>query len=312
MGINEFFSSIFTTNFLAMTLRLSTPILLASMASFVASTTGISNTAIESIMTLSALFGILGSYWSQSAIVGILVGIAMGILVSLIIAFFSMKLGASVSLIGIALNTFSGPLAIFFLYQFTGNKGTSASLASPTIGNWDIPFIKDIPVLGEIISGHYILTYVSWLLAIILFIIIFKTPLGMRMRAIGLSESTAETAGVNVNKLRLLSIILSGILAALGGTFLSLNYSKIFSSNMVSGQGWMGIAASGIARGSYPALMIATFAFSIFRAISVVFIGTDFPSELITAVPYIAVFVGISAIAIIETYKRKKGNVAEK
>ena len=117
MGINEFFSSIFTTNFLAMTLRLSTPILLASMASFVASTTGISNTAIESIMTLSALFGILGSYWSQSAIVGILIGIAMGILVSLIIAFFSMKLGASVSLIGIALNTFSGPLAIFFLYQ---------------------------------------------------------------------------------------------------------------------------------------------------------------------------------------------------
>jgi len=312
MGLTEFFATIFTTNFFAMTLRLATPILFASLASFIASTTGINNTAVESIMTLSALFGILGSYWTQSAIGGVFIGILIGVVVSAIIAFFSMKLGASVSLIGIALNTFSGPLAIFFLYQFTGNKGTSASLAAPTLGNFDLPLIKDIPILSEIFSGNYVLTYISWIIAIIMFIVVFKTPLGMRMRACGLSESTAKTAGINVEKLRLLSIILSGVFAALGGIFLSLNYSKIFSNNMVSGQGWMGIAADGIARGNYLALILATFAFSIFRAISVVFIGTDFPSELITAVPYIAVFVGMSALAVIDYYKLKKGNVAEK
>ena len=311
MSIADFLSTIFTTRFATMTLRLSTSILFAAMGSFIASTAGISNTSIESIMTLSALFGVLGSYWTQNAILGVIIGVAVGILMSVIIAFFSMKLGASVSLIGIALNTFADPLAIFFLYQYTGNKGTSASLATKTLGVWDIPGIKDIPVLGEILSGHYVLTYVAWLLAIALYILVFKTPLGMRMRACGLSEETAKTAGINVNKIRLLSIILSGIFASLGGVFLSLNYSKVFSSGMVAGTGWMGIAAGGIARGSYASLMIATFAFGIFKAISVVFIGTSFPSELISAVPYIAVFIGMSAFSIIDYYRIKKGNVAE-
>ena len=98
-------------------------------------------------------------------------------------------------------------------------------------------------------SCQYILTYICWLIVILLFIFIYKTPTGMRMRACGLNADAARTAGINVEKLRVLSLVLSGIFAALGGVYLSLNYLKIFSRGMVSGQGWMGVSANGIAAG---------------------------------------------------------------
>ena len=312
MGIAEFFSTIFTMKFLLMVIRQSTTLLFAAMAAFTAATTGVHNIAVEGIMNLCALFAILGSYWTQSAIGGVLVGIALGVGLALMIAYFSMELGANRSLVGIALNTFSTSLAIFFLYQYTGSKGSSASLMAPSLGTWDIPLIKDIPVLGEILSGHYVLTYVSWLFAIVLFIVFFKTPLGMRMRACGLNPEAARTAGINVKALQILALGLSGFFSAFGGIYVSLNYSKIFSKAMITGQGWMGVAANGIALGKYSSLIIATFAFGFFRAVSIIFVGTKFPSELITAVPYIAVFVGISIISIVNYYKVKRGNVAGK
>lgn len=311
MNSSAIFSLIFSMKFVSMAIRLASPLLFASMASFVAATTGIGNISIESIMTMSALFGILGSYWTQSAILGLLIGLIMGIIMACIVALFSMKLGASPALVGVALNTFSGSLAIFILYIFTGSKGSSATLLTPGFGSWDIPVIKDIPILGEILSGHYVLTYVSWVVAALLYIVIFKTPLGMRMRACGLNADAAKSAGINVNRLQLLSLILSGIFAAFGGVFLSLNYVAIFSSGMVSGQGWMGIAANGIAQGNFALLMISTFLFAVFRAVSVVFVGTEFPSELIGAVPYIAVFIGLCLISIINYYRVKKGNISE-
>lgn len=237
MNYSIIFSNIFSINFLTMTIRLASPLLFASMASFVAGTTGIGNISIESIMTMSALFGVLGSYWTQNALLGLLIGILMGIVMACLIALFSMKLGADASLIGVALNTFSGSLAVLILYFITGSKGSSGALMTPGFGSLNIPFIKDIPIIGQILSGHYVLTYVSWIVAIILYIVIFKTPLGMRMRACGLNADAAKSAGISVDKLQLLSLILSGIFAALGGVFLSLNYINLFSKGMVSGQG---------------------------------------------------------------------------
>lgn len=312
MNYSIILNNILSLNFLTMTIRLASPLLFAAMASYIAGITGIGNISIESIMTMSALFGVLGSYWTQNALMGLFVGVLMGIAMACLISLFSMKLGASPTLIGVALNTFSGSLSVFILYLVTGQKGSSGSLMTPGFGSWEIPVIKDIPIIGQILSGHYVLTYVSWIIAIIVYILVFKTPLGMRMRACGLNSNAAKSAGVNVTRLQLFSLILSGIFAALGGIFLSLNYINLFSKGMVSGQGWMGIAVDGIARGNFLILVLATFVFSAFRAVSVIFVGTEFPSELIGAVPYIAVFIGLCIISIANTYRIKKGNVAEK
>ena len=311
--LSNILSTVFSMNFLTTVIRLSTPILFASIASFVAASAGVSNIAIESIMTFSALAGVLGSYITGNAWLGLLFGLFIGLLTALLIAFFSMKMGANPVLIGIALNTFADSVAVFVLYQATGDKGTTASLFTPTLSTLDIPVIKDIPILGQILSGHYILTYICIIVLILLYILMYKTPLGMRMRACGLNADAAKTAGVNVERLRVFSLCLSGIFAALGGMYLSLNYLHIFSRGMVAGQGWMGIAANGIASGNFAVLIISAIIFAAFRAVSIIFSTIKiFPVDLVNAVPYFAVFFFITISSIVKYLRVKSGVVEEK
>lgn len=310
--LSSLITGIFTITFLVTVIRLTTPILFAALSSFAAATTGIGNIAVEGIMTMSALFGILGSYWTQNAWLGLLIGLVSGISIALLIAFFSMKMGADATLVGIALNTFSDSLAVFLLYQFTGDKGSSASLPTPTLATWDLPVLKNIPVVSDIFSGHYAITYFCWILIILFYILIYKTPLGMRMRSCGLNPDAAKTAGINVQRLQVLSLIFSGLFAAFGGMYLSLNYLKIYSKQMVAGQGWMGIAANGIANGNYGGLLLSSVIFGAFRAITITFsTNAAFPTDLLGAVPYFAVFVILTAVSIINTMRAKKGNVSE-
>lgn len=310
--LSSVISTLFTMRFLQAIIRMSTPIIFAALGAFVAASTGIGNIAIESIMTFAALTGVLGSYLFNNAVVGVLFGLVIGILTALLITFFSMKLGADAFLIMIALNTFADSVAIFVLYQITGDKGTTASLTTPILYTWDIPIIKDIPILGEILSGQYVLTYLCWLIIIVLFIVIYKTPLGMRMRACGLNADAARTAGINVERLQVLSLILSGVFAALGGVYLSLNYLKIFSKGMVSGQGWMGVAANGIANGNYWSLVLSAVIFAVFRAVSIIFSSNSaFPTDLVGAIPYFSVFVILTVVSIVNYYRVKRGKVEE-
>ena len=310
--MSSILSGIFTLSFLIVVIRLTTPIFFAGLSSYAAGITGIGNIGVESIMTMAALFGVLGSYWTQNVVLGILIGLAVGVLMATMIAFFSMKLGADPVLVGIALNTFADSLAIFILYLFTGDKGSSASLPIKTLGTIDIPVIKDIPILGDILSGQAITTYLCWIVIIVFYILVFKTPLGIRMRACGLNPEAAKTAGVNVQRLQVLSLVFSGIFAAFGGMYLSLNYLFIYSKKMVSGMGWMGIAANGIASGNYWLLLGTCLIFGAFRAISIVFATTSsFPSDLLTAVPYIAVFAILVGSSIYQTFKLKRGDTKE-
>ena len=308
--LSSILSTLFTMRFLLTIIRMATPILFAALGAFIAASTGIGNIAIESIMTFAALAGVLGSYLTGSAWAGVVFGMVVGVLTVMLIAFFSMKLGADAFLIMIARNTFADAVAIFILYQITGDKGTTASLTTPILGSVDIPVIKDIPIIGEILSGHYILTYLCWLLIIVMFIVIYKTPLGMRMRACGLNADAAKTAGVNVERLQVLSLVLSGIFAALGGVYLSLNYLKIFSKGMVSGQGWMGVAANGIANGNYWMLVLSGLVFAVFRAVSIIFSSNSaFPTDLVGAIPYFSVFVILTVVSIVNYYRVKRGKV---
>ena len=310
--LSSIFETLFSMRFLVTTIRLATPIIFAAIGTFIAAQSGIGNIAIESIMTFAALAGVLGSYLSGNAWVGVLLALVIGILTVMLIAFFSMKLGANAFLIMIALNTFADSVAIFVMYLMTGEKGTTASLTTPILSSIDIPIIKDIPILGEILSGQYILTYLCWVIVILLFIFIYKTPTGMRLRACGLNANAARTAGINVERLQILSLIMSGLFAALGGMYLSLNYVHIYSSNMVAGQGWMGIAANGIASGNFAVLLLSALIFAVFRAVSLIFNSSSlFPVDLVAAIPYFAVFFFVTIVSIVKYYRVKTGHVEE-
>ena len=297
--------SFLSASFLFIVIRVGVPLLYASMSAYVASIAGIPNIAVEGIMIFGALFGVYFSAMTGSAWLGLLGVILVGVVMALLMAFFTMKMKASPIMIGIALSLFATDFSVWLLMLWTGSKGTTASLPSKVLPTWHIPVIKDIPILGEIISGHYFLTYVCIILAIFIYILVYKTPFGLRMKACGLDEHAAESVGIKVNKVRLIAIIMSAVLAALGGAYLSMGYMSIFSSNMTASRGWTGIAANAVGGGNFLIVVLTTLVFSFAQGIVNRLALTQLPSELVNIIPYVCVMFAMIFLSIKEMKKNK-------
>ena len=305
--MSELVKVVFSEEFLSTVVRVLVPLLFASMSAYIAALAGMPNIAVEGIMLMSALFAVLGSYWTQSSWLGLLISIAAGLAMAVILMFCTIKMGTNPILVGIALNTFSASFTVFLLYLFTQNKGTSASLASIVLPIVNIPVIEKIPVLRAIFSGQYTITYICILSMILLAVLVYQTPLGMRMKAAGLDERAAKTAGINVNRVRVIAVLLSGLLAALGGAYMTTGYLSIFTKNMIAGRGWIGIAAQAMGGTSMLGVAVTTFVFSLFQAITNVFSLYDLPSELINIIPYVGVLLGIILFSVSTYRSNKKG-----
>ena len=303
--MDKLITSFLTPEFIAIVIRVGVPLLYASMSAYVASLAGIPNIAVEGIMIFGALFGVYFSAMTGSAWLGLLGVILVGVVMALVMEFFTMKMKASPIMIGIALNLFATDFSVWLLMIWTGSKGTTASLPSKVLPTWHIPVIKDIPILGEIISGHYFLTYVCIILAIFIYILVYKTPFGLRMKACGLDEHAAESVGIKVNKVRLIAIIMSSVLAALGGAYLSMGYMSIFSSNMTASRGWTGIAANAVGGGNFLIVVLTTLVFSFAQGIVNRLALTQLPSELVNIIPYVCVMFAMIFLSIKELKKNK-------
>lgn len=303
--MNNLMETFFSAAFIFVVIRVGVPLLFASMSAYVASLAGIPNIAVEGIMIMAALFGVYFSAITASAWLGLLGAIAIGVVMALILAFFTLKMKANPIMVGIALNLFAADFSVWLLLIWTGSKGTTASLASKVLPTIHIPFIKDIPFLGEIISGHYFLTYVCVIVAILIFILVYKTPFGLRMKACGLDAHTAESVGVKVDKVKIIAIVLSGILAALGGAYLSMGYLSVYSNNMTASRGWIGIAANAVGQGNFLIVIATTIVFAIAQGVVNQLILTSLPAELVNIIPYLCVLIGLVGLSISEYRKAR-------
>lgn len=272
--------------------RSTTPILLAALAALIAARSGIVNMAIEGIMLFAALFAVLASYWSGSAWIGLLVAILVGVGLSLFLAYFKLKMDTDEILVAIALNLLAEGATIFLLFIFTGEKSTSASIGSKILPYVNIPIIKDIPFLGRVLSGHSILVYLTIVLVFVLNYILFKTPLGLRIRSVGSNPHAAESVGISVNKTKYIALGISGLLAGLAGAYMSMGYMNFFVRGMVAGRGFVGLAANNVG-GRHPiGALLASALFGVFESLannlqSIVTI----PVEFIQMIPYITTII---------------------
>lgn len=297
---------IFNEDFLSTVIRVGVPLMYASLSAYIAAMSGLYNIAVEGIMTFSALMAVLGSYWTQSASAGLMIAVISGVLMTLLLAFMTMRLGTDPFLVGIALNTFSASFTVFLLYIFTGNKGVSATLNSKVLPQISIPFLEDIPIVRAIFSGHYLLTYVCYACIIVIAILVYKTAFGLRLKASGLNADAARSVGINVNRMRFIALLISGLLASLGGAYMTMGYLSAFSRNMVAGRGWIGFAAQALAGNSLLGLSVVTIIFSLFQAIVSVCSSMNIPSDLLTAAPYFGVLMGVVVFSVVDYLKKKK------
>ena len=299
-------ANIFTTVFLASVFRITAPILFAALASAVSERAGVANIGLEGIMMISALTGVLFSAWAQNAFVGVAGAALIGVLVGLTMGFFYLRLGTDIILAGIAVNMLGGGGTIFFLYLFTGEKGNSAAIPSKMLPTVNIPFLSNIPVLGAL-TGQSILMYAAFFCVFLVFILFYKTPLGLRIRTVGENPQAAESVGLSVNRISLTALGISGFLAGLGGAYMSMYYSMGFNANMVAGRGFIALAAQAMGRGEPLGAMFSSLLFGTADALRNNMEGTGLPSQLVSTIPYVITIAGLSLYTASTIKKAKRG-----
>lgn len=291
-------SLIFSADFLYMWIRVATPIIFASLGAVICTKAGVVNLGLEGIMLISALAGVLGSAFGGSLVWGILAGLLAAVAVSAVFAYFHLVLKANNVLCGTAVNTMASGLTVFVLQLATGEKGNSSSLKSFTFPNVDIPVVKDIPVVGSILSGHNALTYFALFMVAAIWFFLYKTPAGLRMRAVGENPDAASSVGQNVVKIQFLAIVLCGIMAGLGGMYLSMGYLGMFVRDMTAGRGFISLAACSMGQATPVGALVSSMIFAFFDGLSNILQVLKIPSEFIQMLPYLATIGGLTVYSI--------------
>ena len=194
--------NIFSAQFVYSILRMATPLVLSAMAALITKKAGVMCIAFEGMMLFGALGGVIGSAFTQNVFAGVLTGILFGVAVAFIFAYFVLVLHANTVLTGLALNTLGSGGTVFILYVICGDKGTSTSLNSLVLPSVNIPLVEQIPVLGPILSGHNVMTYLAFLAVIVTYLFINKTSMGLRIRSVGENPQAAESVGIKVVRTR--------------------------------------------------------------------------------------------------------------
>ena len=305
--MKAFMDLIFTTDFFYSIFRVTTPLLFASMGAVISDVAGVPNIALEGMMLIAAFAGMFFSYFFESALMGLLFALLFAVLCAGVLAFFTLYYKTNIILGGIAINSLASGGTIFFLYLAAHDKGTSVSLPSKVLPNVNIPLIQDIPVIGPAISGHNVLTYLAVAAVIFTFFLLKRTSLGWHIRAVGEKREAADSVGISVEKTQAIALILSGLMCGFGGAFMSMGYVSWFSRDMVSGRGWIALAAEAMGL-QHPLGPAATsLLFGVADALSNAVATLGWPSDLVKTIPYCATLAGLAVFSI-RTYRRMKNS----
>jgi simple sugar transport system permease protein len=303
--LNNLFDIVFSADFLFTTIRVMTPVLFAALACMVFTKGGIDSIGTEGIMLMCSLAGVLGSYYTKNPFLGVLTAMIVGSLLACLFGYVTLTLKSEPVLAGIALNTLASGLTIFIIYFVTGEKGSTQSLMSANMPNIHIPILKDIPVLGEILSGHNLLTYVGLLLTVVLSYFIYKTPTGLRIRSVGESPEAAKSVGISVFKYKYIALVIAGALAGLGGAFMSMGYVSFFSKEMIAGRGFIGMAAESMGRGTPIGVLLSSLLFGVADSLAIRLQLLNLPVQLIQTLPYVITIVAIAIYSYSRAEKKK-------
>jgi len=237
----ELIIKLFSLAVFASTLRIATPLILASLGGCMSERSGVLNIGLEGMMLMGAFFAVVGSHF-LGPWPGLLIGILAGGVMGLLHAFMSVTIGANQVISSTAINILGvGIPNILIPVIWPGHFGISPTV--PVIKDITLPVISSIPVIGPIIGRQNPLVYMVFLLVPVIHFMLFRTKLGLRIRSVGEHPRAADTLGINVYKMRYIAVIMSGLLAGLGGAFLSICYQSQFSSAMTAGRGFIGLAA---------------------------------------------------------------------
>ncbi|HEY7148509.1 MAG TPA: ABC transporter permease [Gaiellaceae bacterium] len=299
-GVDEAtLKDVLTAGLLASTLRFATPLAFAAMGGIFSERSGVVNIGLEGMMLTGAFFAVWGSIWSGSWVVGLLMAMVFGALLALIHAFFSIHLRADQIVSGFAVNFLAlGVTGYLFSDLYSSGIETNDVSRVPTLS---LDFLDDIPGIGaflhDVFGGLSLLVWLMFLAVGLTYVVLFRTPLGLRIRSVGEHPRAADTVGISVYAIRYLAVTTSGVLAALGGAFLSIGFVGTFSENMTSGRGFIALAAVIFGKWRPGLAFLATLLFGFGFALAIPLQREAGISEnLVSTFPYILTLVAVAGL----------------
>lgn len=270
---------------------MSTPLLLGALAEVYAERTGMMICAIEGIFLIGAWGGFVGVYLTGSLLAGLLAAAVLGALMALLYAFVTVTLRQQQVVTGTALNILAVGVCAFFQRVLFGVPTTPLQIE--TLPKLAIPLLSKIPFIGEIFFQQNILTYLAYVLIPVSVFVLFKTSLGLTIRSTGENPVAVDVAGINVNRVRFLTVLAAGGAGGLAGSFYTVGYLGMFTTGVIGGRGWIAFAICFLGNWTPKGAVLGTLAFGLADAISIYFRTgtTNFPTELIIALPYILTIV---------------------
>lgn len=267
--------------------RLSAPVLLAGLGGVFASRSGVLNICLEGSMLAGALAGVVGSYFTGSPWVGLVLGILTGILWGLLFDVFALTLGAPQAVVGAAINIFSSGITA---YAFRAVFATTSSTVSVTgFPELPIPLLSRIPLFGSALFRNNVLIYLAFALVPLIHVYLYHTASGLNLRSCGENAKASDSVGIRVVRTRYIATIVSSVCAAMGGVALSIGNVNTFVEGMSSGKGFIALAALAFGRWCPVGVMLAALLFGVLDALQlrlqVSF--TDAPFQFFQMMPYV-------------------------
>lgn len=290
--LEQIFTLTFFTAFLTAAVRMAVPLIYAALGEVFLERAGILNIGMEGVMLSGAFFSFVGAFYGGNIIIGLICGMLGGCLVSLIHGFLCIKLSQNQSVSGIALNIFMLGVTSFG-YKLM-SEGQSYQQVE-TLETIKIPLLGDIPLIGEALFNQDIMTYLVFALVILAIIFYRKTSTGLAFSSIGEHPRAADAAGISVYKYQWIAIIVNGVMGGIGGAVLVLVQLGKFSENMISGRGYIALAAVILGRytplGSFGAALVFGGANAL--QIRLQALGVPLPTQALAMLPYIITLVAL-------------------
>lgn len=277
-------------------LRLATPLALAAIGGILSERSGVVNIGLEGQMLMGAFVGWASAVALGNGWLGVLCGMSAGALLGLLHALLTQRFRADHVVSGMAVNLFSAGLTVFLLRRFFERPPNA-----PGVPEWSLNWLQPVPVLGGLLTGQSPFILLMLILPFVLHALLYHTMWGLRVRAAGESTRKSRLAGIPVVAIRYECVILSGALAGLAGTYLSLSQLKVFTEGMSAGKGFIALAAVIFGRWSPLGATAAALGFGFLDALQQrlqgeTLFGVTVPSEVLLALPYLLTIVALAGL----------------
>lgn len=289
-------STLFLVDLARLSLRAAVPLTLGALAGLVGERAGVVNIAIEGQLLMGAFMAAVIASATDSAWVGAVAAILGGVAIAAMLGLLSVKFDTNQIVAGVVLIVFASGLTSFLASQWLASSPTMNS--PDTFSAVAIPGLSSIPILGPVLFDQSPLVYVTLIAVVVLQWAVFRSRWGLRLRSVGEHPKAADTVGINVPRTRWMAVLLGGLLAGLGGAFLSIDAASSFTEEMSGGKGFIALAAMLAGRynprGAFGAAMVFGLAEASARALQGFDVGV--PSTLLLAIPYVVTILVVSGL----------------